>query len=76
MVKQTLVDMADLFNIEGTERDPTSLGGATVAQLHPQHLERLQQVQHDTVGDQQRSSLTQRRLSLAQRRKDAKIGTI
>ena len=57
MVEQTLIDVADLLNVERAKRDAPSLGGTAVAQLHPQHLQRLQQVQHHPVGNEQRASL-------------------
>ncbi|WP_205704007.1 hypothetical protein [Candidatus Chloroploca sp. Khr17] len=53
MIKQTLVDVADLLDVEGTEGEPPRLGGAAARNFHPQDLECLEQVEDGAVVDRQ-----------------------
>ena len=44
MIEQTFVDMTDLFNIEGAEREPPSFGWPTAGYFHLQNLKGIQQM--------------------------------
>ena len=52
MVEQALVDMADLLNVEGTERQAAWLRRPS-RHLHLEYLQRFQQVQHGAVINRQ-----------------------
>ena len=54
MVKQALVDVADLLDVEGAEAESARLRGATARDSHLQVLQRLEQVQDSAVVDRQR----------------------
>jgi hypothetical protein len=54
MVQQALVDVADLFDVQGAEGEAAGFGGATARDLHLEELEGLQEVEHGAVMDRQR----------------------
>ena len=54
VVEQALVDVTDLFDAECTERNPPCFRRAASARLYTQPLERIEQVQDDTVVYRQR----------------------
>ena len=53
MVEQAFVDVANLLDVEGAEREPPRFGGAAAWHCDAEDLERLQQVQHRAIVHRQ-----------------------
>ncbi len=53
MIKESLVNMADLLDSQRPEREPPSLSGTTARHLYLQKLERVQQVEDGQAIDWQ-----------------------
>ena len=45
MIEQTLIDVADLFNVQCPERQAAGFSGTTTGQFHLQQLQSVEQVQ-------------------------------
>ncbi len=51
---KTFIDVADLLDVERTERKSSRFRRTAARDFHAQELQRFEQVQHDAVVDRQR----------------------
>jgi len=56
VIQQTFIDVANLFNVEGTEGNPAGLRRAAAGHFQLKNLKRVEQVKHGAVADLERLS--------------------